>query len=80
MVSSRQARKTRKPVEGDSPLADSDEQYQEFPPEPNKLRGTRRVRTAKMTAMGKQQEKPSKKAKLSMLPGMPVDILYEVRG
>ena len=61
------------------PPADSGDEYEERAPEPNKTRGTKRVRTAKTTVKGKQQDKRRKKAKLSMLPGMPIDILYEVR-
>lgn len=80
MVSTRQAGKTRKSAEESSPPADSGEEYEERTPEPNKTRGTKRARTAKTAVKGKQQEKRRKKAKLSMLPGMPVDILYEVRG
>ena len=80
MVSTRQAGKTRKSPEECSLPADSDEEYEERAPEPNKTRGTKRARTAKPTVKGKQQEKRRKKAKLSMLPEMPVDILYEVRG
>lgn len=80
MVSTRQAGRTRKSAEKSSPPADSGDEYEERTPEPNKTRGTKRVRTAKTTAKGKQQEKRRKKAKLSMLPEMPIDILYEVCG
>ena len=80
MVLSRQAGKTRKFAEEGSPPANSGEEYEKRTPAPNKARGTKRARTAKTTVKGKQQEKRRKKSKLSMLPGMPVDILYEVRG
>ena len=79
MVSTRQVGKTRRSVEEGTPPADGGEEYEELAPEPNKTRGTKRARVAKATVKGKEQEKRRKKAKLSMLPGMPVDILYEVR-
>jgi len=80
MVSTRQARKTHKSGDECSPPADSGEEYEERVPEHNKTRGTKRARTAKATVKGKQQEKRHKKAKLSMLPEMSIDILYEVCG
>ena len=80
MVSTRQAAKTRESAEEGSPPADGGDEYEEHAPEPNKTGGTKRARTAKTTVKGRQQEKRRKKAKLSMLPEMPVDILYEVRG
>jgi len=80
MVLTRHAEKTRKAAEGGSPPADSGDEYEECTPESDKKCGTKRARTAKTTVKDKQQEKPRKKAKLSMLPDMPVDILYEVRG
>ena len=83
MVSTRQLGKTRKVAEAGSPPADSSEEYEEHTPVPDKTRGAKRARTAKTTAkknqQENQQEKHRKKAKLSMLPGMPVDVLYEVR-
>jgi len=80
MVSTRQAGKTRKSADEGSPPVDSDEEYEERVPEHNKTRGTKRARTAKTTVKGKQQGKRRKKAKLSMLPEMSIDILYEVCG
>ena len=80
MVSTRQARKTRKSAEEGFPPADSGDEYEEPTPEPDKTRGTKRTRTGTTIVKGKQQEKRRKKAMLSMLPEMPVDILYEVRG
>ena len=74
------ARKMRKPSEGASSPADSGDEYEERTPEPSKTRGIKRVRTSKTAAKGKQQAKRRKTAKLSMLPDMPIDILYEVRG
>lgn len=78
MVSTRQARKTRKLSERGSSPADSGEEYEEKAPEPSKTGGTKRVRASKTTVKNKQQVKRRKKAKLSMLPDMPIDILYEV--
>jgi len=69
----------RKAVEESSHPADIGEEYKERAPELDETRGTKRARTAKTTAKGEQQKKRRKKAKLSMLPEMPVDILYEVR-
>ena len=81
MVSTRRAEKARQSTEeGSLPVASGDE-YEERTPEPTKTRGTKRVRATKTTAKSKQQpqEKRRKQAKLSMLPEMPVDILYDVR-
>ena len=69
----------RKVAEENPPPADTGEEYEEPAPELDGTRGAKRARTAKMTAKGEQQGKRRKKAKLSMLPEMPVDILYEVR-
>lgn len=80
MVSTRRAESARKSAEDSSPPVDSGDEYEERTPEPNKTRGTKRARSTKTTVKGKQQGKRPKKAKLSMLPEMPVDILYEVRG
>ena len=79
MVSTRQAGKTRKVVEEGSHPIDTGEEYEEPTPEFDETRSTKRARTAKTTAKGEQEEKRRKKTKLSMLPEMPVDILYEVR-
>ena len=77
MVSTRRQRgKTRTPTEGTPPSAGNGDEYEERTPEPRKTRGTKRAKT---TAGGKQQRKHHKKAKLSRLPDMPIDILYEVR-
>ena len=80
MVSTRRAGKTPKSAEDVSPPADSGDEYEDPVPEHNKTRGTKRARTAKATVKGKQQEKRRKKAKLSRLPEMPIDILYDVGG
>jgi hypothetical protein len=80
MVLTRQAKKTRKSAEEDFSPADGSNEYEERTPELDETRGTKRARTAKTTVKDKQQERRRKKAKLSMLPEMPVDILYEVRG
>ena len=80
MVSTRQAGKSRKIAEKDFSPADSGDEYEEGTSEPSKTRGTKRVRTSKTTHKDKQQGKRRKTAKLSMLPDMPVDVLYEVRG
>jgi hypothetical protein len=79
MVSTRQATKAHRAEEGSS-LADSGDEYEERTPEPNKTGGTKRARTTKTTVDDKRQEQRRKKAKLSMLPEMPVDILYDVSG
>ena len=60
--------------------ADSSGEYEEGAPESSKTRGIKRARTSKTASKDKQQGKRRKTAKLSMLPDMPVDILYEVRG
>jgi hypothetical protein len=78
MGSTRRANKSRKTVKEESLPCDSGEEYEERTPEPSKTRGTKRARTAKTTAKDKGGQKRRKKAKLSMLPEMPVDILYEV--
>ena len=80
MVSTRKTRKSRKPAEESFAPADSGDECEERIPEPGKARGTKRAKTAKTTVKGKQKEKHRKKAKLSMLPEMPIDVLYEVRG
>jgi hypothetical protein len=80
MVSTRRAGKARKIAAEVSSPADSGDEYEEGTPKPNKTRGTKRARTSKTTSKDKQQEKRRKKGKLSMLPDMPIDVLYEVRG
>ena len=80
MVSTRQAGKSREPAEEDFNPAGSGDEYEARTPEPTKTRGTKRARTTKTTVKNKGVDKRRKKAKLSMLPGMPIDILYEVRG
>ena len=80
MVSTRQAGKSRKSAEESFAPADSGDECEERTPEPGKTRGTKRAKTAKTTVKEKQKGKRRKKAKLSMLPEMPIDILYEVRG
>ena len=65
-------------AEESSHPTDSSEEYKVPTPELDETRGTKRARTAKKTAKGEQQGEPHKKAKLSMLPEMPVDILDEV--
>ena len=76
MVSTRQRGKSHKPTEGSPPPADSGDEYEEQTPAPRKTRGAKRVKT---TAGGNQHQKRRKTAKLSRLPDMPIDILYEVR-
>ena len=76
MVLTRQAKKTRKAAEGGT---DSCDESEVRTPGPDKTRGAKRSRIPKATAKEKQQEKRRKMAKLSMLPEMPVDVLYEVR-
>lgn len=71
--------KSRQHTEQDSRPDDSSDGYEERVPESNKTRGTKRVRTAKMTTKDKVTGKRQKKAKLWRLPEMPIDILYEVR-
>jgi len=66
-------------VEESSLPNDGGEEYEERAPEIDGTRSVKRVRTVKTAARGRRQEKLRKKAKLSMLPGMPVDILHEVR-
>lgn len=78
MVSTRQASKSRQPAEEDFCPTGGEDEYEEQSQEP-KTRGTKRVRTTKTTAKDKAAERRNKKAKLSILPGMPIDILYEVR-
>ena len=80
MVSTRQAGKTRKPTGKASSPADSGDEYEERTPQPSKTGGTKRARASKTAVKDKKQEKRRKTAKLSMLPGVPIDILYEVRG
>ena len=80
MVSTRRAGKARKIAEEVFSPADSGDEYEEGVSEPSKTRGTKRARIPKATYKDKQQGKRRKTAKLSMLPDMPVDILYEVRG
>ena len=72
MVLTRQAAKLN--------LAGSGDGHRERTSEPAKTRGTKRARATKTTGENMGTDKRRKKAKLSMLPGMPVDILYEVRG
>lgn len=79
MVSTRQAGKTRKSAAAAPSPADSGDEYEERTPESSKTGGIKRVRASKTTAKGNQQGKRRKIAKLSMLPDMPIDILYEVR-
>ena len=80
MVSTRQTIKARKIAEKASSPADSGGEYEEGASESSKTRGTKRAKTSKTASNDKQQAKRRKTAKLSMLPDMPVDILYEVRG
>jgi len=80
MVSTRQAVKARKSAGETFSPAGSGDEHEEGTPEPSKTRGTKRARTTKMTAEDQRRERRRKAAKLSMLPGMPVDILYEVGG
>jgi len=80
MVSTRKAGKTRKIVKETSSSAGSGDEYEEGTPGPSKTRGTKRARTSKKTGGGKPQGKGRKTVNLSMLPDMPVDVLYEVRG
>lgn len=78
MVSTRHAERMHKAAEESPPPADSGDEYEEPSPEPNRTRVTKRARTGAATAKDKQQEKRSAKAKLWMLPEMPIDVLYEV--
>jgi len=78
MVSTRQAEKLREVAEQSSPPNDGGEEHEERAPELDGTRSAKRAKTDKTKA--KQQGKLRKKAKLSMLPEMPVDILHEVRG
>lgn len=78
MVSTRQGTKTRESAKELSSPADSGDEYEERTPEPTKTRGTKRARSSKATAKDKQEESRRKRAKLSMLPDMPIDILYDV--
>ncbi|KAF9645813.1 hypothetical protein BDM02DRAFT_399008 [Thelephora ganbajun] len=78
MATTKRKPETRKSAEEGLSPADSGDEYEERTPEPSKTRGKKRARTAKMTAKDKQQEKRRKKANLSMLPEMPIDILYEI--
>ena len=80
MVSTKQTREARKTAEKVFSPADSGNEYEEDTSESSKMRGTKRARTSKTVSKDKQQGKRRKTAKLSMLPDMPVDILYEVRG
>ena len=86
MVSTRRSVNSRKIAEGELPPSDVDEEYEEPATQAGKTRGTKRARSTKTS--GKETEKRTKKnkeerrrkkAKLSMLPEMPVDILFEVR-
>lgn len=79
MVSTRNAKKSRRSAKGDSSPVDSGGEYEEPAPESNKTGGKKRVRTTKTTVKDKVAGKRQKRAKLSMLPEMPIDILYEVR-
>lgn len=69
----------RQLLEEDFCSTDSDDEYEERAPEPPKTRGKKRARTAKAKGKSKVTGKRHKKAKLSMLPAMPIDVLYEVR-
>jgi len=80
MVSTRKAGKTRKIVEETFSPAGSGDEYEEGTPGPSKTCGTKRARTSKTTRGGKSQGKRRKTTNLSMLPDMPIDVLYEVRG
>jgi hypothetical protein len=77
MVSTRQASKQLKSREEDR-SANSGDEYEEKTPEHGKARGKKRARATKVATRGKETQKRRKKGKLSMLPEMPVDILYEV--
>lgn len=82
MVSNRRAGKSRQPTEEDFCPTDSSDEYEEREeraPVTNKARGTKRVRATKPRDKDRVTVKRHKKANLSMLPGMPIDILYEVR-
>ena len=86
MVSTRRSVKARKITEGDLLPSDGDGEYEEPTTQAGKTRGTKRARSAKTDdeeaeerAKKKEEERRRKKAKLSMLPEMPVDILFEVR-
>jgi len=80
MVSTRKAGKTRKTAKEAFSPAGSGDEYEEGTPGPSKTGGAKRARTTKKKRGGKPQGKGRKTANLSMLPDMPVDVLYEVRG
>ena len=80
MVSTRRTGKTRKIAEETLSPAGSGDEYEEGTPGPSKTRGAKRSRTTKKTRGSKPQGRRRGTVNLSMLPDMPVDILYEVRG
>ena len=86
MVSTQQLVRTRKNAEEEFVPSDGDGECEEPVTQVGKTRGTKRARSAKTDdeeaeerAKKKEEERRRKKAKLSMLPEMPVDILFEVR-
>ena len=85
MVSTRQSVKSQKTAERELAPSEVEEEYEEPTTQAGKTRGTKRARSTKTggkeiekRAKGKEEERRRKKAKLSMLPEMPIDILYEV--
>jgi hypothetical protein len=78
MVSARRASKHSKLGEEDGCSVNSGGECKEKTPEHDETRGKKRARTTKVAAKDKEAQKRRKKGKLSMLPEMPVDILYEV--
>ena len=79
MISSQQAGKVHKTVEEVFSPANSSDKYGEGTSEPGETHGTNCARISKTTCEDKQQGKLRETARLSMLPDMPLDILYEVR-
>ena len=85
MVSTQQLVKTRKNAEEEFVPSDGDGECEEPVTQVGKMRGTKRARSTKTggkktekRTKEKEEKRRRKRAKLSMLPEMPVDILFEV--